>query len=85
MSPLEWILVADAVALVVIAIGSGITDGRAAGAWRPVIDAGWAPRRSLPADEASPLPHVIYLNGRAPRVAAATQPPRRARRARGRA
>lgn len=37
MSPLEWILVADAVALIAIAIGSGITDARAAGARRPVI------------------------------------------------
>lgn len=52
MSPLEWILVADAVALVAIAVGRDIIDARSARAWRPVIDSDLAPRQSWPADEA---------------------------------
>jgi hypothetical protein len=79
MSPFEWILVVDAVALVAVAIGcgSGMADTRATRAWRPVTDTDWALWQSCLADEASSLHDVTYLNGRARTLGAKPRLPRR--------
>jgi hypothetical protein len=78
MSTFEWILVVDAVALVAVAIGSGIADARATRAWRPVTDTDWVLWQSCLADEASSASHdLLYLNGRARSLGGSPRLPRR--------
>ena len=71
MSPLEWILVVDAVALIAVTIVSGITQARAEMARRRVTDADWALLQSWLADEASSPRTVVDPNGRARTLVAA--------------
>lgn len=70
MSPLDWILVVDAVALSAVAIAAGITEARAARARYRITDSDWALLESWLAGEAASKRDVIDL-GRARTLVAA--------------
>jgi hypothetical protein len=71
MSPLQWIMVVDAVALIAVTIAGGITEARAARARYRITDSDWALLASWLAGEAASQRDVIDLNGGARTLVAA--------------